>query len=190
MLTTLEEGDGKLLLTSESLLLNFSVSFETLLGVPSIELYGKHIGEFLDFKNFENKTGQVVYGDFLRFEAASASNESIVGITRHGWIKSKAGKFMVRTQTEPDTFNGRAAIVIYYWVTEMSSELVPSGLPTFWGPSAKLVVNLWQQERLLFIVLLILLLILSTFVIVSKLGQKPPATRPPVISPKSLLRHV
>lgn len=187
MLTALGEGDGKILLTSESLVLNFTVSFETLLGVPSIELYGKHIGEFLDFKNFENKTGQVIYGDFLRFEAATSNGETIVGINRSGWIKSSARKFAVRVQTEPGTFNGRAAIVVYYWVSDMSSDLVPSGLPPFWGPSAKLVINLWQQERLLFIVLLILLILLSTFVYVTKLGQKSP----PIITPsKSPFHHL
>jgi hypothetical protein len=190
MLVTLGEGDGKVLLTSESILLNFSVSFETLLGVPSIELYAKHIGEFLEFKNFENKTGQVIYGDFLRFEAASASGEAIVGIDRLGWIKSKTGRYAARIQTAPGTFNGRSAVVVHYWVADITSDLVPAGLPTFWGPTAKLVVNLWQHERLLFMLLLTLLLLLSTFAFVAKLGQKPPTQTPPVLSPKPLLKHV
>lgn len=162
--TSIAEGDGKLFLSAEGSIVDFSVSFEALVEVPSIEIYGKHVSEFVEFQNFLGRTSAVFFGDAKRFELEHAAGIINPCIDRHGWIKAHSRWISARVETSSVLVNEHRGIVICFWIVDipdyrlnyyLSSRLdahsiVPDGLPTFWGPIAILLVNLWQQERKLF----------------------------------------
>jgi hypothetical protein len=148
-------GTGKVLLSGDGLILDFSVSFETLLEIPSVEIYGKLIGDFLQYENFEGKTSSVIYGDFLRFGV-----EEMI-ISRNGYIKSKSGDYLAKISTSKKEVGGRRIIMLEY-VTTSATLIVPSNLPGGWTPIVKLALSIWKHERLLAIVLIIVLSFLST----------------------------
>lgn len=154
-------GDGKILLSGEGSILDFSVSLEKLLTMPSMEIYGKPIGDFVEFQGFEGKANAIVYGDSLRFESQLSLNHPPERVLRTGWIKSKHHIESVRLETSMAVVNGRTCVNLHYWrvASGSSIHLVPEGLPTFWGPIAKLCLNLWQNERsfLLFALVIIFL---------------------------------
>ena len=166
--TSIAEGDGKLFLSAEGSIVDFSVSFEALVEVPSIEIYGKHVSEFVEFQNFLGRTSAVFFGDAKRFELEHAAGIINPCIDRHGWIKAHSRWISARVETSSVLVNEHRGIVICFWIVDISDyclnyhlggrldsrlgsrSIVPEGLPTFWGPIATLLVNLWQQERKLF----------------------------------------
>jgi PAS domain-containing protein len=169
-------SDGKILLSSEGLVFDFSVSLESILGIPSVEIYGKLLSEFIEFENFETKTAALIYGDFRRFSAEPTNADPELQMNRTGWIKTKSGRFPARFETTSALYNNRPAVALFFYVTG-SSSLIPDGLPGSLGPVSKLILNLWQHERVL--LLLILTAITVYFSVMLFLKHKPTPTSLP-----------
>jgi len=147
----IEFGDGKLLLSGEGSILDFSVSLENLLQIPSIEIYGKPVGDFIEFQGFEHRATTLIYGDHARFEAQLKLGLTPEHVVRSGWIKGRNRSDSVRLESASTVMFGHPMVVLYYWTISNvdRSLLVPEGLPDSWGSIAKLVLNLWQHERIL-----------------------------------------